>query len=375
MRIPDFSQYDGGNQFIFQENIFNRVKELGSGSFADVFLFETKDKKQQYAVKCEKASFHAFRHGDDFENEARWYQAIYGLGVSSGNPKNIYAPHYILMPYFQGELLHHKLYRSVKELFFYWMWTAIAIRNLHQQHKVIHADLKEDNVIAGDKSVFLIDFGFATIISQIRKSHFYPGDQFLIRHQPPELFLDNANEIKAGESQDGYSLGCLLRNLFFSFYVQNVSICPELLETKRKVGFITQNMTHQRSEQRWSIEKSIYMLSVACLSQLPKEIWCRAIIQDVSNTSQAVFDTAIQVRIDELMVEQKKCHSPSPVKEKKICGLKKLQQNIARNPISVLDMLLEAKKDRALTAGVFSNRTEVLLSELVEIGHAFRLFH
>lgn len=375
MPIPDFSQYDGGNQFVYQGNIFHCEKLLGCGSFSDVFLFETKNKKQRYAVKFEKISFHEYRYGDDFESEAKWYQAIYRLGVLSGDPKNSDAPHYILMPYFQGQLLRQKIYQSAKELFFYWMWAAIAIHHLHEKHQVIHGDLKEDNVIAGDNGVFLIDFGFATKMDNIRKSYFYPSDQFFIRHQPPELFLDNHEKIKACESQDSYSLGCLLRNLFFSFYVKNVSTYPELLETQKKVGYIAQNMTHQQSAQRWSIEKSIYMLSVACLSQLPKEIWYRVVSQDIANTSQTVFDTAIQVRIDELTVEQKKLDSPSPVKEKKIGGLRKLQQQIAQKPTRALNAVLAAKKDRALTAGIFSNRTEVLLCELAEIGHTFRLLH
>jgi serine/threonine protein kinase len=375
MRTPDFSQYDGGNQFVYQNKTFHRGKSLGCGSFAEVFLFETKDKKERYAIKCEKAFCHQYAHGDDFSSEAKWYEVIYGLGVLSGESKNNYTPHYILMPYFHGQLLLFKVCQSVKELFFYWILSAVAIRNLHRKHRVIHGDLKADNVVAGNNEIFLIDFGFTTMINHVRQPSFYPEDQFYIRHQSPELFSDNAKEIKAHESQDIYSLGCLLRNLFFSFYVDNVSNYSELLETQKKVGYVTQNMTHPRLAQRWSIEKSIYMLSVACLSQLPNEIWSRVVFEDAPSTSQSVFDTAIQVRRDELMVEQKKLNSPSPVKAKKIEGLKKLQERIAKKPVHALDIILEAKKDRALTAGVFSNRTEVLLCDLADIGRTFQLLH
>lgn len=375
MSVPDFSVYDGGDQFAYQNKTLHRVKFLGSGSFSEVFLFETKDKKDRYAVKCEKAFCCGYCHGDDFSSEAKWYEAIYGLGVLSGDAKNSHAPHYILIPYFQGQLLGLKIYRSVKELFFYWIWTAIAIHHLHQKHHMIHGDLKVDNVVAGNNEVFLIDFGFSTIINHVRRSYFYPEEQFIIRHQSPELFSENFKAIKAHESQDIYSLGCLLRNLFFSFYVDNISSHSELLEMQKKAGCVTQNMTHPRSGQRWSIEKSIYVLSIACLSQLPGQIWDRVIYEDVSHSSQHIFDTAIQVRIDELMLEQKKLDSPSPVKEKKVGGLKKLQQQIAEKPIYALDAVLAAKKDRTLTAGIFSNRTAVLLGELAEIGHNYRLLH
>src|SRR3990167_27361 len=329
MRIPDFSQYDGGTQFAYQDKIFHREKSLGSGSFAEVLLFETQDKTQRYAVKCEKACLHKYGHGNDFATEAKWYQTIYGLGVLSGNPKNVYAPHYILMPYFEGRLLHEKMYQSAKELFYYWMWSAMAICNLHQQHHVIHADLKFDNIIAGDNKIFLIDFGMITRVNDVRKECFYPDDKFFITHQPPELFFGEDKEKKASECQDVYCLGYLLRTLFYLFFIEHVSTQSELLETQKKVGTVTQNMTQWKPERRWSIEKSIYMLSVACLSQLPKEMWSQVVFQNMSNTSQAIFDMAIQVRIDELTREQKKLDSPSSVKEKKIDGLKKLQQQIA----------------------------------------------
>ena len=55
MRIPHFSNYDGGDKFIYQEKQYHRVQSLGSGSFGDVTLFEERDQKQRCIVKSERA--------------------------------------------------------------------------------------------------------------------------------------------------------------------------------------------------------------------------------------------------------------------------------------------------------------------------------
>lgn len=374
MRTPEFSVYDGGDQFVYANTVFYRQKQLGHGSFSDVFLFSTKDKTQFCAVKCEKNYLQRYPFGQLFDNEAKWYQKVYGVGVLSGDPATCCAPHYILIPYFRGELLQCKSFATVKELFFHWIWTAIAIRQLHQKHQAIHGDLKLDNVVAGRDHIFLIDFGFATAIQAVRQAHFYSADRTVIAHQPPELFFDDVEEKKACVSQDIYSLGFLLSHLLHLFHYQHSMPLAALSDSQNKISYIVHHMTCYQPAQRWSIEKSIYMLSIACLSSLSKTILYRAEFANI-NTSHAVFDLGIQVRIDELTAEQAKRDTPLPIKEKKIMGLKNLQRQIADKPSEALEAVRQAKKNADLVSGVFLHRTEILLSELIDVGSQLGLLH
>ena len=118
LETPLFSEYDGGERFFFQEELYTREKYLGAGSFGQVFCFVATNSDTRYAVKCEKECSNGYLAGMYFEREANWYQKIYGVGLSSGNLRSTQSQHYMLMTYFSGETLQSVAYSSVQHIFF-----------------------------------------------------------------------------------------------------------------------------------------------------------------------------------------------------------------------------------------------------------------
>src|SRR3990167_10796796 len=103
---PDFSNYDGGDHFIFEKKYYRKCGEkIGNGVYGEVFCFQADD-HTKLAVKSELIFDFNFIFGNDFQKEAAWYQKIYGLGVFSGDPNNQHTSHFILMPYFEGKTLY-----------------------------------------------------------------------------------------------------------------------------------------------------------------------------------------------------------------------------------------------------------------------------
>ncbi|OGT45805.1 MAG: hypothetical protein A3E82_07210 [Gammaproteobacteria bacterium RIFCSPHIGHO2_12_FULL_38_11] len=391
--IPEFSSYDGGPSFIYQAKIFYKCEEkLGSGTFGEVFRFESND-RSQFSVKSELIYAGKYCYGAEFQKEAEWYQKIYGVGVFSGNAKNKIKPHYILMPFFEGKTLYAVTYDSVKEVFYRWLKTANAVNQLHQKQGLVHCDLKTDNVIIGKRidqkmpdaspeNAFIIDFGCLTPVDSLRPDFFYDSLENKARfyHQPPEIFLCQRKKIKAHPMQDVYALGILLRDIFRIFVLQKHGD-RDFFDAKNIVRTIKENLTHQDFSQRWPITKAIYMVAITFFSRISREILVKQIDDECLNKLDqadllpSVWRTTtiavLQMHIDLLTFEQK--NKKSKKKEHKINGLRFLQSEIKISDPKLLEKMISDTKIKFpdVTAGIFSRRTKMLLVDVAAVTPVF----
>lgn len=398
LSAPDFSKYNGGDVFIFQEKIYRKHgKKLGNGAYGETHCFKADD-DTQVAVKTELPTKKRYFFGDEFQKEANWYQKIYGLGVFSGDPKNYSEPHYILMPYFSGKTLYDLTYPTLKNVFIDWIKTANALHCLHDKYHGIHCDFKSDNIIVGKRAdntfystqetqVFLIDFGLAMQINDKRVCFIEDTAENKLRHQQyaPELFAQQKRKILAHPSQDIYSLGILLQELYGQFLSVNNLNYPDAA-TQETVNDVRINLTNENPDQRWPIAKAIYMLTITFFSQIPRQIWIASSgnvefnkfnhDNQLRNIWRFASRVAIQARQDELATEQKilqRENKKSKRKEQKIGGLKLLQSEIKIKNPEALGLMIENATTQfpELTAGVFSRRTAALLAELTTIAPIF----
>lgn len=381
---PDFNHYRGEFMFSFENKIFYFQKKLGSGGFGNVFLFESKNPKQQVAIKEDHNHNGFFCGGKTFEIESQWCKKIYGIGKLSGNPKSKYAPHYILMPYFPGKLLHEIQYSCIKRLLSYWMKTAHAVRGFYEQSQAIHCDLKTDNIIINTETdqAIIIDFGLMCHENEVRRIQFYAHEDNPKEYwqHAPEIFSKTAEKITATHAQDIYSLGMILISTFESFMMNSFINNPPS-NTEISIRLVHSHLTHQNPSERWSIAKAIYMLATTFFSQIPRLVWLTQHNEENdaslrhNNMMTAVWKKTSTVALDycakKLMEEQNKLSclgKKLSIKPEKIAGIKKLRSEIVvSNPSLFSENIFATKKIFPnLTKGIFLNRTETVLRDIVQ---------
>lgn len=378
---PHFSEYDGGDQFVFDKKIFRRHGgALGHGGYGRVFCFRAND-GTEVAVKCEIANRKKYLHGENFQSEAQYYQHVYHLGEFSGDVKKTNKPHYILMPYFDGSTLSSTLFNSLEHVFFCWIKTAEALNNLHKKHQLIHGDFKSDNIIMTRTNAAIIDFGFAKKIGEKRELTIYDSVYHREKYtqHAPELFSRNQNELLSNPSQDIYSLGIILSSLY-ALFKREFPYHSLSINTIVAVHHVIVHTTDDKPMDRWSIEKCIFMIASTFFSRIPSRLWeykadhfsAHIIKSDdvLQSTWHELTDFAIEYRCAELKLEQRSLEAEgkntSDRKDQKMRGLKHLQSQIRIHTSNQFGFI----KDRAeirfpeLTAGFFSQRTKTLLTEM-----------
>ena len=96
-----------------------------------------------------------------------------------------------------------------KDVCVYMKQTIGALDYLHNEAKIVHLDLKPENLVLDSKAnvVKLIDFGCAQAIQSVRpRSHCYESTEFL----PPELLHASPDSRKIGTHTDMWAFGVLL---------------------------------------------------------------------------------------------------------------------------------------------------------------------
>lgn len=384
---PNFNHYRGELCFSFEKKIFYYQKKLGSGGFGTVFLFESKNPPMQVAIKEDRKQHGYFRSGNSFEVEAQWYKKIYGLGELSGDPKNKFEPHYILMPYFPGKTLYKIHYPSLHNLLSWWMKTAHAVWGFYEKNQAVHCDIKADNVIINTDTdeIAIIDFGLMCTENETRRYQFYEykDDPAAFWQHAPEVFTSSSKKMTASHTQDIYSLGMILISAFKSF-MMNASVDTSASDASLTIHLVHSKLTHQNPLDRWSIAKAIYMLATTFFSKIPRQFWLThsddknqiRLRHDemMTTTWKTTSILALQYCVKKLEDEQETLsflQKKFSNKPEKILGIKKLQSDIVvSNPALFSDKVSMAKKEFPnLTAGIFLNRTETVLQEIAQTAH------
>lgn len=366
-----FEYHHDTNTLSFNGVIFHYQKNIGSGSFGSVDLFESQNATQKLALKSEVTNNGNYRHGKSFFAEAQWYQKIYGFGFFSGNAYDRTTPHYVLMPYFEGQTILNCDFHSLKALSIAWIDTANALYQIHTTQHATHCDIKSDNIIVGEKTR-LIDFGLMKQIGENRDNMFEDCDEDRndFWHQPPEVFTENQRKIPAHPTQDLFGLGMLLQSLYRLYLMRNDAI---FLIENPVITQLTLQLIGENPIERISIPQAIYYLCLS-FSTLPKTIpmLLKKIIpiekkplltQIFQETSIALIDARLEKLIDENNEKE------SLTKKKKIKGLKALRSEIVSHDPDLFSSIIE-KTQRyhpCLTSGFFQNRTKTLVNELSEM--------
>ena len=105
-------------------------------------------------------------------------------------------------------------YNRPKELLIEWIKTLVhSILYLHRR-RLIHGDIKEDNVLVFEKEIKLADFGMTTLILEGDDQVFPPHvKMYTATHRPPEVWGSNTWGFKA----DIWSLGCTIFELIYGY--------------------------------------------------------------------------------------------------------------------------------------------------------------
>ncbi|CAK5050739.1 unnamed protein product [Meloidogyne enterolobii] len=190
---------------------FTTIAQIGNGSFGKCFLCERCSDGEQVVLKKimlnEDAKFEAFLISQiNHENVVKTFES--------------YVSHrsvYIVMEYMSGGTLHELIKQPGKPLedrivLNYTSQIASALRYIHQEHRIIHRDVKPSNVLLTDhkhldhKTLKLCDFGIALKLESGQRLKGKIGAPGTLNYLAPEILGACEYDFKA----DIWSLGCVV---------------------------------------------------------------------------------------------------------------------------------------------------------------------
>ncbi len=143
--------------------------ELGGGGMSRVFLATEKALNRKVVIKLLPPEMAAGVNIDRFEREIQLAASLQHPHVvpllTAGSHDDLL---YYVMPFIEGESLRAKLAREVElpigETLRILRDVADALAYAHR-HKVVHRDIKPDNVMISDDHALVTDFGVAKAVS------------------------------------------------------------------------------------------------------------------------------------------------------------------------------------------------------------------
>lgn len=192
-----------------------RIDEpLGMGAFGVVFKAIDVSDRKSYAVKFPQSVFPNGKELQSFQNEILAAQEITHSNVVKVLFVNIGSdnePPYLVMEFMEdGTLKSHleKISASGKfiDLATLQKWSLNLVDGLAAiNERMLHRDLKPDNIMLSNSSLKISDFGLAKIVGAATRSKSFKGGQH-IYYMAPEGWKQETNNIQI----DMYSLGIVL---------------------------------------------------------------------------------------------------------------------------------------------------------------------
>ncbi|CAK76123.1 unnamed protein product (macronuclear) [Paramecium tetraurelia] len=201
------------------------VKSIGSGSFGQVYLARNKREDRLYVIKRIKIRDMSQKDRENTENEVRLLQKLRHPNIVAYKDSYLDREQYlnIVMIHCEGGDIYQKI-RNKKsfpesQILDWFAQMTLALCYLHEQ-KILHRDLKTQNIFLKNGRVRLGDFGIAKVLDSTRDlANTCIGTPY---YMSPELFKYKPYSYKS----DVWALGCCLYemcNLRHAFDAQSMN--------------------------------------------------------------------------------------------------------------------------------------------------------
>jgi serine/threonine protein kinase len=219
----------GSMFYDIEKNEYEVLDFLGNGSFGDVYKVKCLSDNDFYALKTLATPFVDETILKSFANEGKLAQEIRHPNVVQyfyfhDGLVHKDLPMYIIMEYAEGGTLEKRIKDKVKESTFF---ANEELTNIISQlidgmeainNKLIHRDIKPDNILIHKNKIKISDFGLSKIVSQATRTSTFKGIGCLPFLAPEGWKLDK-NTIQ----MDIYSMGIVfyeLASLSFPYKVK-----------------------------------------------------------------------------------------------------------------------------------------------------------
>jgi eukaryotic-like serine/threonine-protein kinase len=235
--------------------IFKVIKEIGSGAYGTVYKIEKENDKSVYALKTlpnffTESNLQAFLNETKITLQVNNENVIKYYFIHNGS---LYSelPPYIIMEYANQGTLKDIIDKHSKAKQF--IDTDIMLNYFNQlingmdsvNSKIIHRDIKPDNILVKDNILKITDFGLSKIIEEKTRTNTFKGIGHLM-FMSPEGWNFEKNNIQ----MDIYSMGIafyMLATLNYPYEIKNSANMEEwknahLFQTPKRPELINKNI-------------------------------------------------------------------------------------------------------------------------------------
>jgi eukaryotic-like serine/threonine-protein kinase len=209
----------GSSIFDHEGNSYEIIQRIGEGAFGVVFKARVKSSGEVFAVKtlqtsyADKATFDAFAHEGKLASNIRHKNVIQYIYFHDGSTHVNLSP-YIIMEWAEGGTLYSLMERKKSsnsqfandELMGMFSQLIEGMEAINS--KLIHRDIKPDNILISHGTLKISDFGLCKVVSDATRTSTLKG-MGCIPYMAPEAWKSEKNTI----AMDIYSMGIVFYQL------------------------------------------------------------------------------------------------------------------------------------------------------------------